>query len=247
LGMVGQGGAGVNGMGEQIEINYSYRFQDGRQLDFPMVLDKETLFLNRSVGEEPPFWAELCFNRCTVCSLDKDRFSHCPVAVNLDHIVEAFKDFYAYETAQVVVTTRERTYSKNVTIQEGLSALIGIIMVTSGCPVMERLKPMVRFHLPFAALEESVYRMISMYLVAQLYRHRRGMPTDSDLQGLETIYQAVGEVNESFARRLLAAARKDANVNALVNLDCLARMLPFTAEDLLTEMEGYFSAGLLAL
>jgi hypothetical protein len=233
-------------MEETFEIRYSFKFQNQQQLDFPMVLNKETLFLQGSAAGEPPFWADLGFNRCSVCSLDPDRIKQCPVAVNLDHIVEEFKNFYAYETAQVVVTTRERTYSKTVTVQEGLSALIGIIMVTSGCPVMERLKPMVRFHLPFAALEESAYRMISMYLFAQLYRYRRGMTTDWDLQGLEKLYEAVGEVNESFAKRLLAAAEKDANVNALVNLDCLAKMLPFTVEDLLTEMEGYFSAGLLA-
>ncbi len=229
-------------MEETIEINYSYKFQDKLQIDFPITLCNKTLSLLHTASEEPPLWAELCFNRCNVCPLDPEKFKHCPIAVNLVPVVNAFKDFYSYETTQVIVTTRERTYSKTVPVQEGLSALTGVIMVTSGCPVMERLKPMVRFHLPFASLEESAYRMISMYLVAQLYRNRLGMSADWDISGLEAIYQDVGDVNESFARRLLAAAEKDANVNALVNLDCLAKMLPFKAENLLFEMEGYFSA-----
>lgn len=233
-------------MEETMEITYSYTFEDQRQINFPLVLKKNSLSLLNTPAGEPPFWADLKFNRCSVCSLDPVSVQHCPIAVNLAPVVEAFKDFYAYENVQVVAVTRERSYSKTATIQEGLSALLGIIMVTSGCPVMVRLKPMVRFHLPFAALEESTYRMLSMYLMAQLYRHRKGLAPDLDLNGLDAIYQDVGEVNESFAKRLVAAAKKDANVNAMVNLDCLAKMVPFTVEELLEEMEGHFS-GLLAL
>jgi hypothetical protein len=234
-------------MEEFLEISYQYTFQDGRTVAFPLALEKKTLALHHFHNGDLPEWAVLSFNRCSVCTLDADTCSHCPIAVNLCHIVEEFKDFFSYETVQVLVTAKERTYAKSATIQEGLSALIGIVMVSSGCPVMEHLKPMVRFHLPFATLEESTYRMLSMFLVAKLYRYRRGLPTDWELQGLDTIYQDVGEVNESFSKRLLAAAKKDANVNAMVNLDCLAKMLPFTVEDLLEEMAGYFDTGLLEL
>jgi hypothetical protein len=101
---------------------------------------------------------------------------------------------------------------------------------------------MVRFHLPFADLTETSYRLLAMYLIAQLYRHRRGEPADLDLLGLETIYRDVERVNEHFAKRILSAARKDANVNAMVNLDCFAKMVPFAVEELLLEMETYFAA-----
>jgi uncharacterized protein DUF6901 len=233
-------------MDETLEITYSYTFQDRKKIDFPMVLKKETLSLLNAPAGEPPFWTELEFNLCSVCSLDPAKVKHCPIAVNLAPVVKAFEDFYSYESVQVVATTRERSYSKSATIQEGLSALLGIIMVTSGCPVMERLKPMVRFHLPFAAMEETTYRMLSMYLIAQLYHHRKGEHADWELHGLNSIYKDVSAVNLSFAKRLRAAASKDANVNAMVNLDCLAKVVPFMVEELLEEMEGYFS-GLLAL
>lgn len=229
-------------MEEQLEITYRYRFEDGREVEFPIVLLKSNLLIQNSTPCDPPFWAELQFNRCDVCTLDQVTHSYCPVALNLSPVVEAFRDFFAYEAVDVLVTTQERNYSKSATIQEGLSALLGLIMVTSSCPVMERLKPMVRFHLPFAALEESTYRMLSMYLMAQLYRKRRGLHADWDLAGLDAVYVDIGNVNEFFAKRLLAAAKKDANVNAMVNLDCLAKMVPFTVEELLEEMDGYFSA-----
>jgi len=38
---------------------------------------------------------------------------------------------------------------------------------------MDPLKPMVRYHLPFASLDETVYRMVSAVLVAQLIREQR--------------------------------------------------------------------------
>ena len=60
-------------------------------------------------------------------------------------------------------------------VQMGVSSLLGVIMTTSGCPIMAQLKPMVRFHLPFASLEETIFRMVSMHLVAQYLRHQDGV------------------------------------------------------------------------
>jgi hypothetical protein len=49
-------------------------------------------------------------------------------------------------------------------------------------------------------------------------------------------------VNRDFANRLRDAAKKDANINALVNLDCFAAMVPLVAEDTLKALKPYFSA-----
>src|SRR5262245_12935882 len=106
-------------MDDTLEITYSYRFQDERAIDFPIVLKKETLSLLNIPAGKPPFWADLELDRCSVCSLDSAGTMHCPIAVNLAPVVEAFKDFYSYESVHVLVTTRERSYSKSATIQEG--------------------------------------------------------------------------------------------------------------------------------
>lgn len=229
-------------MGDGLEICYRFTFADGKNREFGLSLEPDTLALRARRHEAPPAWAGLEQNQCPGCALEAKAVPHCPVAVNMADIVEEFKDCLSYDRVAVAVRTRERTYSKETTIQEGLSALIGIVMVTSGCPAMERLKPMVRFHLPFACLEETAYRMLSMYLVGQLYRYRRGETADWELSRLEEIYRDAEGVNQAFANRLQAAARKDANVNALVSLDCFAKMVPFAVEDLLAEMEGYFAA-----
>jgi hypothetical protein len=114
-------------------------------------------------------------------------------------------------------------------------------MTTTGCPVMGQLRPMVRFHLPFASLTETIFRMASMYLMAQFLRAREGKSAEWNLDGLTQVYVEVGKVNHDFAQRLRVAAKKDANVNALVNLDCFATLVPLAADDTLREIRPYFS------
>src|SRR5574341_861883 len=110
------------------------------------------------------------------------------------------------------------------------------------CPVMGQLRPMVRFHLPFASLTETIFRMASMYLMAQFLRSREGKSAEWSLDGLTRVYVEVGKVNRDFAQRLRVAAKKDANVNALVNLDCFATLVPLAADDMLREIRPYFAA-----
>jgi hypothetical protein len=227
---------------DPIKIIYAFRFQDGLLKEFPIVLDRETLrFMTKDVPA-PPVWAQLNYNKCSVCTLDEGLNKYCPIALNLVQINEAFKESYSYEDVSISVITEERRYSKDTSLQEGLSALLGIIMVTSRCPVMEYLKPMVRFHLPFATLIETVFRMSSMYFMSQFFLGLKGKPVDLSLEGLKKIYTEVSEVNRGFSQRLADAASKDAHINALVNLDCFATIIPLQAEETLKEIESYFSA-----
>jgi hypothetical protein len=225
-----------------ITIEYCYKFASGSLATFTLNLDRKTLLLQKGKHRHPPLWALLGHKQCEICPLEVKDNLYCPVAVNFVDIAEKFKDFVSHEDVVVTVTTADRIYAKNTTIQQGLSPLIGIIMTTSGCPVMEHLKPMVRFHLPFASLDETVFRMVSMHLLVQYYRNQEGMKTEWRLDGLTSVYAKVSIVNRDFADRLRDAAKKDANINALVNLDCFATMVPFVAEDTLKQLKPYFSA-----
>jgi hypothetical protein len=215
-------------MDATFDIDYLFTFTDGAVAEFPISLHPATLLVVPRRGQDPPEWAGLNRHRCAVCPLPQDD-TWCPIAVNLGDIVEEFKGYFSIAEVHVTVRTRERTFAKRTSLQEGLSSLIGIVMVTSGCPVMEHLKPMVRFHLPFATMEETEFRMISMYLVAQYLRQQRGLVPDWELVGLREIYAGVAALNRSFAARLHEAAERDANLNALVRLDCLAKAVPLTA------------------
>lgn len=229
-------------MESQIQFQYVFTFKDKAVKQFTIKLDRETLGFISEKRFDPPAWTRLNHYKCENCMLTEPADRYCPIAINLSDIVEEFKDFFSYENVSVSVKTEDRTYLKNTTIQEGLSSLLGIIMVTSGCPVMEYLKPMVRFHLPFATLTETIFRMISMYFVAQHLLKEDGKTVDWKLDGLKKIYAEVGKVNRGFAQRLSDAAKKDADVNALVNLDCFATMVPLAAKETLKEISLYFSA-----
>jgi hypothetical protein len=229
-------------MTNYFNITYAYKFISGTVIRFDLLLDQGTLALVPEKRTDQPEWTLLNYHQCANCPLDEHTHTHCPVAANLSGIVEKFKNFVSHDRVDVVVIVDERTYSKDTTIQMGLSPLLGIIMTTSGCPVMEQLKPMVRYHLPFASLEETIFRMVSMYLVAQYLRKQAGKSAEWNLDGLTRIYAQIAQVNKDFVDRLLGAAKTDVNVNALVNLDAFAKMVPLAADSMLVKITPYFSA-----
>jgi hypothetical protein len=229
-------------MDSSIKISYTFVFPGGDAQVFDLLLDVGTLNLMTHPRDNPPPWTLLRHNQCVNCPLDSSQHRFCPVALNFVDVAEQFADRVSYEEVQVVVTTTERTYSKDTALQQGLSSLLGVIMTTSGCPVMEPLKPMVRQHLPFATLSETVIRAVSMYLLAQYVRRSDGKSFESGLAGLNRIYAEVALVNRDFVRRLREAATEDADINALMGLDCFATMVPLIAEDMLKGIKPYFSA-----
>ena len=116
-------------------------------------------------------------------------------------------------------------------------------MATSGCPILNKLRPMVHTHLPFATIEETTYRSISMYLLAQFFRKKRGFKADSELKELVTLYDDINLVNQSFCQRLMGIRATDASLNALSGLDCFAKITALSiVEDTLEEIESLFQA-----
>lgn len=222
-----------------MHIRYQFEFKDGQQKCFDIQLDPSTLAVIPMELSEKPAWTELSYNQCSNCPLGED-VQYCPVALNLSSFVRIFEDSASYEEAHVTVTTKERTYSKQTTLQKGLSGMLGIYMVTSNCPIMDQLRPMVRFHLPFATPIESVYRTISMYLVGQLLVNKERREADWSLEGLRDMYKDIALVNKGMSKRIAAASRKDANINALVILSSLGDSVPYVVDSGLEDLKPIF-------
>jgi hypothetical protein len=227
-----------------LPLRYVYRFQfgDGTRKDFEIELDRRTLELIPPYNRPKPNWTRLKYSQCANCPLPDD-VAYCPVAVNLSNLVEAFKDAYSYEHTHVTVEVPERTYENQTTIQKGLSSILGIYMVTSNCPIMDHLRPMVRFHLPFASSNETVYRAVSMYLTRQYFIWRNGGRPDWELKELDQLYKAVAEVNRGMSERLRNASTADANVNAVIILFTLGELVDHSLEHGLVEIERLFREG----
>ncbi|HEY2388918.1 MAG TPA: hypothetical protein VGK30_18330 [Candidatus Binatia bacterium] len=218
---------------------YTFRLPDGTERRFDVSLDAESLMAVPAPDAPKPAWTKLSYCQCVNCPLGSE-VEHCPVAVNLAGVVETFKDAVSFEHTVVTVETSERVYEKTTTLQKGLSSIIGIYMVTSNCPVMDRLRPMVRFHLPFASVDETIYRAVAMYLVAQYFRMRKGRTPDWKLEHLADVYADVAQVNAGMMERLRHASTEDANVNALTILSAQGGMVPMYLEESLAKMEHLF-------
>jgi len=230
---------------ENKDLSFQYRFIFGRGLEkeFNVKLDNKTLNLIQTKKESYPKWTELKYLKCSNCPLDENQHLFCPIAIDLVGLVDFFRDMISYIEVDLLIQSEERRYIKHTTLQQGISSLVGIYMVTSGCPIMEKLKPMVRYHLPFATLRETQYRMISMYLLAQYFLHKRGKEPDWELKNLVKVYDDIRIVNKGFFQRLAHIKIKDATLNALIKLDMFAQHVSFSIDrNVLDEMEYLFYA-----
>lgn len=212
---------------EERRISYHFRFDDGRERFFAVRLHPETLAVVDPPVEDPPDWTRLTFHRCENCPLHPAEHERCPIAVRITHLVDAFKESRSFEEVTVAVETDLRAYSCRTSLQRGLSALLGIYTVGSGCPIMNKLRPMVGSHLPFASTAETTYRTVSMYLMAQFFRAAWGEEPDFALEKLPALLEEVAKVDVGLCGRLGALGIEDASINAVVILSILGEDLSY--------------------
>jgi hypothetical protein len=223
-----------------LKFRYRFQFESGEEKLFDILLDAQSLQVIKDQKASNPEWTKLKYERCENCPLKND-VEFCPVAVNIAHLIDEFKFSTSHEKTWVVVESQERTYVKETAVQNGLSAIFGIYMVTSNCPILDHLRPMVRFHLPFASTTETVFRAVSMFLVAQYFRARKGLEPDWNLKKLMDIYDEVGIVNKGIWKRLSKASRFDANVNAVIVLSSFGDVLRHSLKQDLENFAPFFA------
>jgi hypothetical protein len=226
-------------------LDFTYRFtlKDGSVKEVAIQLDSKTMAMIPKGRDSYPEWTKLSHSKCPNCPLKEETSPRCPIAANLVDLIGVFKESISYDRAVVEVTTPARKYSKETTLAEGISSMIGIFMVTSGCPVLDKLKPMVRTHLPFSTWEETLYRTLSAYLMAQFFLSQEGKPVDWPMKNLKKIADEINLVNQAFCERLKETHLQDAALNAVVQLDCFANLTAsFVNEDRIGELKPLFSA-----
>jgi hypothetical protein len=211
-------------MSKERNLKYIFKFKDKTQLDFDIVLDKDLNYINQ---DDSPLkdWVKLENKKCSNCTLNSSEHPSCPVAKNLDFVVEKTKDKISYEKAIVSVTTPERTYIKQTDTQEGLLSLFGLIMATSGCPHLGWFKPLVKYHLPFSSVDETMFRILSMHLVTEYLSSGEGK--NFNITEMKKHYTEVETVNLDFINRIRSQCKGDADLNAVAALDLFAKLFDF--------------------
>ncbi|MDA8141402.1 MAG: hypothetical protein M0036_22395 [Desulfobacteraceae bacterium] len=224
------------------QFHYHFQFVNGPVKDYKISLNPDTLSLIPAEElSDTPEWVRLQHKQCRECPLQPDHNANCPIAVNIMELVQTFKTVFSYHDCTVVCETAERTYLKKTSVMEGLSAIFGVIMATSDCPVMEFLKPMARFHLPFATIEETTVRTASMYLLAQYFKYKDQPGMKFDFKTLENHYRKVQMVNEGLLARINSVSSEDADKNAIVTLHSLSQFLSMEIDYSLSGLEYIFA------
>ncbi|MBM4053198.1 MAG: hypothetical protein FJ264_00700 [Planctomycetes bacterium] len=222
-----------------INVFYKLEFEDGNFFEFDINLKLRD---KNQHSPEKPSWTKLDFNKCPSCPLDSAIHSHCPAALSIVPLIKNFNKMASYEKVNCLVKDGERFCHAETSLQQAISSIMGLYLATSSCPILEKLQPMARFHLPFASHYETTYRAVSMYLLAEYFRsvnNKQHIPFS--LKPLIELYKTINVVNNSLARRIKSACENDASINSLIILDVFAQMIPYEIENDLKNLEELFA------
>lgn len=219
---------------------YNFLFPDGSRKLFQITLDETAHYRNNGKSDRPA-WTLLSHSRCLHCQLPESTTSHCPIALNIADLVASFQDIASYSNCTVSCVSADRMVSKDTIVQDGLSSIMGIIMATSGCPSLDILRPMAWFHLPFASVDESLFRSASTYLLRQYFLAQTGNIPDFSLDKIKDHYLNIEHVNHGMLERIRCATVLDADRNAIVILNSLAQILGMEVDESLETLRPLFS------
>jgi hypothetical protein len=228
---------------DDILIEYQISFEHGGTEIIALTFDADDMSA-AGLGQVTPIdddsWTDLENQQCRHCPLNREDSPKCPVASNLGWIVHRFKDHQSFEKVSTTVQTRERTYAKDTDLQSVMYSIFGLVMASSTCPHMAFLKPMARFHLPFASIDETMMRSASIFLLGQYFLNEDGSAPDFDLQRFKECYENLNVINNAMIQRIRGIGKGDIHPNAIVVLDSLATILSYEISDDLSSLEKYF-------
>jgi hypothetical protein len=224
---------------DQMYIEYTFTLDEGKVLRYKIDFDRPRAEILDNA--DYPEWTRLEFQKCGNCPLKSTEYSHCPVAIDAKEIILGFKEILSCSTTDVQVITPERDYFKRCDAQTGLRALIGFVMATSACPILSRMRGMAHYHLPFASIDEIVFRVTTSYLLTQLYLYKDGQQPDWDLTGLKQHYEDMQTLNYDFLQRIRVATEADTNLDVLATLFSISSLLSMNLEQHLEKLKPLFS------
>jgi hypothetical protein len=211
-------------------ITYEFSYAGGASWRYRLEFDDQNQLIPAAEAAPARAWTHLGFQQCSHCPLREAECPQCPVARNLDHIIEDTKEIVSHTRAAVRVVTPERTYTKDCPTQDGLRSIFGLIMATSGCPHLDWLRPLARFHLPFADHEETLFRVLALQLVESFLINRDASLAEG-MAVLNERYAEVEKLNQEFIRRIRNYCHADADKNALAALDLFAQFFAIVRDD----------------
>jgi hypothetical protein len=225
--------------GEKNLVKYRCKVETGQEIKFD--IDINRALRQETRAESQPPWTALDFYKCSNCPMASSKSACCPAALDIRDIAESFSLLTSHNEIEVFVETSERNYFKKCDVQTALSSLFGLVMATSACPILCQLKSLALFHLPFATLDETIFRTVGAYLLKQYFLEQSDKSGDFTLRGLKEYYEQLLTLNIDFSKRVKAGSRFDGNINALIKLFVLSESIFISLEKSLERIEEYFN------
>ena len=101
------------------------------------------------------------------------------------------------------------------------------------------LKPLARFHSPFSSLEETHYRILSLFLMRDHFS-KEGEGVGSLRDRVFEPYSKLAGVNRGFLNRVRGVIHKDSALNAVIILDSLSQVVMMSLDSGIHELEYLF-------
>lgn len=219
-------------------IHYSFFVDENCTFDFAVDENSDTSV--EVPGEPVPEWIRLERLKCPDCPLAPGSRMTCPAALSIKPVVEAFGNSVSFQSIRVMAEINGVKLEATVPAQHAVRSLVGLLLALSSCPVMEKLRPMAHFHLPFGGQEHTAFRHLGTYLIAQYLRQRHGLTPSWDLGELLELFKRLHRVNRALADRLREASSQDATINSLISLDTFAKSAEMDIEEHFAHWEKIF-------
>ncbi|MGJ8651337.1 MAG: DUF6901 family protein [Opitutaceae bacterium] len=215
-------------------VGYHFELAD-REVSFEVGTQARDI---QNDGDHPE-WALLKNKQCACCPLKEADCAYCPVAVRMNEVMTSFADNQSTERVKVTVTTEERNYFEECDLQVGLNSLMGLLMATSGCPVLKDLQAMASFHIPFCSTRETLHRTVGSYLIKQYFKQLQGEEPDWKLIHLKELYDVLEGLNRDFSKRVQSSVSSDAISNAVIMFFATSVVVASSLEQQLQRHQSY--------
>lgn len=228
-------------------IKYNLSLDEYNEVTFPVSLEYDADDVKSHTVGNTPAWTHLANHQCSHCPLSAGVYACCPLAIRVIPFVKQLGHLNSVDEMKVSVVQGGCTKQMIAPVQDILGSLLGLFMATSECPYTQFLRPMAHFHLPLADPDETLYRLLSMYRLAQYFKKEVTGRAYSGFSELEDHYARLVEVNHKLSERIREALgpegrKHDGAINAVILLDALSQYVPASIGDAIEELELIFRA-----
>ncbi len=221
---------------DSAHVVYRFELKD-REIEFKVATRPGQI----DTQEKHPDWARLGYKQCDCCPLKEADCAYCPAATRINEVIEAFADSPSIERVKVTVTTAERSYFEDCDLQVGINSLMGLMMATSGCPVLKELGAMASFHIPFCTTRETLHRTVGSYFIKQYFKQLKGEEPDWELTHLKELYGVLEGLNQDFSKRIETSITSDAMSNAVIMFFATSVVVADSLDKQLARHQGYLT------